>query len=171
MPLPPSLYQACACGSILSRNSRLPSGPCVHPLQVHHTVCKARLQHLRQYDPANACVFGDPYNTTRVNRIIIDYMLRRGHHKTAEALAQRYDIRELVDIEIFVSTQSVIQALLQRNCSEALSWCKENQLRLKRLKSTLEIHLRLQEFIELALKGNKLQVGAAPGVPPVAWRA
>ena len=125
--------------------------------QIPHEASKARMLHLHQCNPTNACVFGDPYNSVRVNRIIIDYLLRRGHTCTAEAIAQRHKMTALVDIDIFKSTQSVITSLEQHTCTEALAWCKEHQIKLKKLKSTFEIHLRLQEFIEMALAGKKMQ--------------
>ncbi len=37
-------------------------------------------------------VFGAPYNVTRVNRIIVDYLLRRGYIRTAEALVERHGL-------------------------------------------------------------------------------
>eukprot|EP00668_Euglena_longa_P040756 GGOE01053654.1.p1 GENE.GGOE01053654.1~~GGOE01053654.1.p1 ORF type:complete len:382 (+),score=144.51 GGOE01053654.1:496-1641(+) len=126
-------------------------------VQVPQAACQARLEHLHQFHPARACVFGDSYNVTRVNRIIIDYLLRRGHIRTAEALCQRYRMEALVDIDLFRGFQAVIDSLRRHSCTEALAWCKENQARLKKLKSTFELHLRMQEFIELAGANRKVQ--------------
>jgi len=45
--------------------------------------------------------------------------------------------------------------LSNQSCTEALAWCSENKSKLKKLESTLEFNLRLQEYIEL-IKQHRL---------------
>jgi macrophage erythroblast attacher len=37
-----------------------------------------------------------------------------------------------VDIDIFVDARKVVDALLKKDCSEALAWCAENKSKLKK---------------------------------------
>eukprot|EP01006_Ploeotia_vitrea_P025461 TRINITY_DN58329_c0_g1_i1.p1 TRINITY_DN58329_c0_g1~~TRINITY_DN58329_c0_g1_i1.p1 ORF type:complete len:412 (+),score=43.01 TRINITY_DN58329_c0_g1_i1:31-1266(+) len=95
---------------------------------------------------------------TRIQRQLVDYLLRRGYSKTADTLTKRYNLQALVDIAVFHSAQPIIDSLLRKHsCTEALQWCKENQVRLKKNKSMLEFHLRLQEFISMIQKKEKFK--------------
>ena len=118
--------------------------------------CKARLQHL--------IALGTPspnrhieWNTQRLDRILVDHLLRGGHHATAKKLAEESRIEDLVDTHIFVQAQRVVKALRAHDCREALSWCSENKSKLKRIKSNLEFKLRVQEFIQLVQKEAKIE--------------
>jgi macrophage erythroblast attacher len=46
------------------------------------------------------------------------------------------DLQELVDSDIYLDARRVMEALQNRNCSEALSWCSENKSKLKKAKVT-----------------------------------
>lgn len=95
------------------------------------------------------------WNETRVDRILIDYMLREGFYETASTLARENQITELVDIDLFINSKKVEKALKNGSCAECLQWCNDNKSKLKKLESTLEFNLRLQEYIEL-IKQNRL---------------
>lgn len=91
----------------------------------------------------------------RLDRMVVDYMLRRGAFKSAEQLATQQHIASLVDLPVFEQIRKIEQSLVpdedsgvQSSCSTALAWCSENKVTLRKAKSSLEIDLRLQEFIE-----------------------
>ncbi|KAG0363028.1 GID complex subunit containing RING finger motif [Mortierella sp. AD032] len=113
---------------------------------------KVRLQHLQEFTTIPTLDSDDfaRWSRVRLNRILIDYMLRDGFRETATLLAKSEHIEDLVDIELFVQSAKVEQALMRQSCAECLQWCKENNSSLKKIKSTLEFSLREQEFIELA---------------------
>ncbi len=118
--------------------------------------CKLRLQHLIE--------LGTPqqnhhieWNKQRLDRILVDHLLRGGYLATAKKLAEESRIENLVDTHIFVHAQRVVGALRGQDCSEALSWCSLNKSKLKRIKSNLEFKLRVQEFIQLVQKGAKIE--------------
>lgn len=71
---------------------------------------------------------------------------------SAARLAQETSSEQLSDMHIFAEVRQVIEALKQHDCSAALAWCADNRSRLKKIKSSLEFKLRLQEFIELVRK-------------------
>eukprot|EP00002_Diphylleia_rotans_P036655 TRINITY_DN80_c0_g4_i2.p1 TRINITY_DN80_c0_g4~~TRINITY_DN80_c0_g4_i2.p1 ORF type:complete len:393 (-),score=94.05 TRINITY_DN80_c0_g4_i2:117-1295(-) len=85
----------------------------------------------------------------RVDRIVVDQLLRSGMYDSATQLAKESNIWELVDADIFLASRKIVDSLRKRDCSDALAWCNENKAKLKKNKSTLEFQLRLQEFIEL----------------------
>lgn len=95
------------------------------------------------------------WNNIRVDRILVDYMLRSSYYDTATKLAESSGIQELVDIYIFLDAKKVVQSLRNRDCTEALTWCTENKSKLKKAKSKFEFKLRLQEFIEL-VRGERM---------------
>nr|XP_019010977.1 uncharacterized protein I206_04282 [Kwoniella pini CBS 10737]OCF49758.1 hypothetical protein I206_04282 [Kwoniella pini CBS 10737] len=88
-----------------------------------------------------------------LDRYIVDYLLRTGRLKTAEALAKKQNIEPLVDIKLFTELTKIENALIDKHsCVEALAWCGENRGTLKKTKNDLEFTLRLQEFIEICRK-------------------
>lgn len=115
----------------------------------------------REVDPAS--VFGAEreaedtarWEKMRLDRALVDYMLREGMYETAESLAKSQSIEQIVDTDIFRESRVVIEALRKRDCSEGLRWCNENKRRLQKVQSKLEFRLRLQEFVEHARAGRK----------------
>ncbi|KZV67891.1 hypothetical protein PENSPDRAFT_676621 [Peniophora sp. CONT] len=116
------------------------------------TVMKDRLQHIGIVE--NLELTEDPryarWEETRLDRWLVDWLLRYGKEKTAIDIAQERGIESLVDIELFMEIKRIEDALRNHSCSGALAWCNENKAALRKAKSTLEFDLRLQEFIELA---------------------
>ncbi|KAK3018506.1 hypothetical protein RJ639_003679 [Escallonia herrerae] len=115
--------------------------------------CKARLDHLESADTENLT----EWNSTRLKRILVDYMLRMSYYGTAVKLAESSNIQDLVDLDVFHEAKKVIDALQNREVAPALGWCAENKSRLKKSKSKFEFQLRLQEFIELVRAENNMR--------------
>ncbi|KAI8925525.1 CTLH/CRA C-terminal to lish motif domain-containing protein [Entophlyctis helioformis] len=97
------------------------------------------------------------WSKTRLSRVLVDYMLRNGMNASAAKLAKDGQIEDLVDIELFVQNRKIENALLQKSCTECLQWCSDNKSSLKKMKSTLEFNLRLQEYVELVRVRNLTQ--------------
>lgn len=95
------------------------------------------------------------WEKVRLDRALVDYMLREGMYETAENLAEAHNLEDIVDIDIFRESRVVIEALRRRDCTEGLRWCSENKRRLQKVQSKLEFRLRLQEFVEHARAGRK----------------
>ncbi|KNZ46039.1 hypothetical protein VP01_760g7 [Puccinia sorghi] len=89
------------------------------------------------------------FSQTRLDRHLVDFMLRSGHTQSAQSLSQVADVEMLTDAPLFSELARIEKALANHSCSEALAWCKENAAALKKAQSTLEFELRYQEFIEL----------------------
>lgn len=110
--------------------------------------CRTRLQHLLDIGTPSKNALLE-WNRKRLDRLLVDHLLRRGYLKTALQLADESGLQDLVDAHIFVEAQSVVDALKQRDCGPALAWCAQHSAKLKKIKSRVEFKLRLQEFVEL----------------------
>jgi macrophage erythroblast attacher len=93
----------------------------------------------------------------RCHRMMVDHFLREGHYATAITLSKTCDIEHLVDTGVFEVCQKVEDGL--RNCvtGPCLAWCHDNRSKLRRLKSTLEYRIRLQDFTELVRQDRRME--------------
>ncbi len=96
---------------------------------------KKRIQHLQDlYEiPSLADVKYDQWSRIRVNRLLVDYLLRSGYCESAKALAHEKGIEELVDTEVFMNCNRIQESLKQHKTGECLAWCSENKQALKKL--------------------------------------
>jgi len=115
-------------------------------------VMKERLEHLSVVDGAESQTTPEyqRWSDTRLDRWLIDWTLRTGRERTAKKLTGEKDIHTLVDVDMFMDIRRIELGLVNHSCTEALAWCNENKAALRKIKSTLEFDLRLQEYIELA---------------------
>lgn len=110
-------------------------------------------------DPGEAF---EHWTAQRLDRMLVDYLLREQYPRTAALLSQTRHLDGLVDRELFSEMDAVEATLMPApaddrtgavskpaSCATALAWCTENKAALKKAKSTLEFELRLQEYIEL----------------------
>ena len=65
--------------------------------------------------------------------------------------------QHLVDVKVFQVCQHVEEGLRSRNTGPCLAWCHENRSKLRRLKSTLEYRVRLQDFTELVRQDRRIE--------------
>eukprot|EP01117_Protostelium_nocturnum_P018610 TRINITY_DN7822_c0_g1_i2.p1 TRINITY_DN7822_c0_g1~~TRINITY_DN7822_c0_g1_i2.p1 ORF type:complete len:387 (-),score=116.72 TRINITY_DN7822_c0_g1_i2:87-1247(-) len=122
---------------------------------------KARIDHLNRFGDVNFKEIDEArskeWHKIRMDRILIDYLLRNEYYDTAELLAKESNISELVDIDVFKNAQKISDNLNQRECKEALKWCSENRSKLRKNNSNLEFSLRMQEFIELVRDDKSME--------------
>ena len=120
-----------------------------------------RIKHLEDlYDiPSLADVKYDDWSRTRLDRLMVDYLLRAGYSSAAAALASEKQITDLVDLDTFISCHKIASNLSRGDPKDALTWCNQNRLALQKLppdslKGNLEFQLRLQQYIELVRVGS-----------------
>lgn len=106
------------------------------------------------------------WSRTRLDRLLVDYMLRNGYVQSATALAQEKQIEELVDTGTFMQMGKIRDSLRNGRVNEVLAWCTENKKELRRMgvstkkpelmiiftdrsQSKLEFMVRFQQYIEL----------------------
>ncbi|SZF05692.1 unnamed protein product [Blumeria hordei] len=98
------------------------------------------------------------WSRTRLDRLVVDYLLRRGFQNSAAALAEEKGIKDLVDVETFVQMNRIRSSLLSGRVTEALAWCMENKKELRRMESNLEFMLRYQQYIELVRTQEQMKL-------------
>lgn len=100
-----------------------------------HAASKARIDHLRElYSmPSLADVKYEQWSRVRLDRLLVDYLLRNRFPESAQELARAKGIEQLVDVDAFVTCFKVEKKLREGRVQEALAWCKEHADRLKKL--------------------------------------
>ncbi|KAK2705737.1 E3 ubiquitin-protein transferase MAEA-like [Artemia franciscana] len=128
-------------------------------------ICKRRIEHLRMgasafenaSDPNNEPVLSQ-WKRTRLDRFLVEHLLRTGHYATAMKLIDdNRQLKSLTNIDIYLVAQAVETSLLNRETATALAWCHDNRSKLKKLHSQFEFHLRKQDFIELIRTGRRVE--------------
>jgi len=94
-----------------------------------HAAQRARIEHINVLHTIPSVE--DPrYNEwaqTRLDRLLVDYLLRSGYGQSAAQLAQVKGIEKLVDVEAFTTCHRIAESLRQGRTTEALAWCAENR--------------------------------------------
>eukprot|EP00040_Diaphanoeca_grandis_P040592 m.261933 g.261933 ORF g.261933 m.261933 type:complete len:387 (+) comp43822_c0_seq1:226-1386(+) len=121
------------------------------------TTADARIKHLQDGLTTSTQQTADAWRAQRLDRIIVDHLLRIGQYDIAFELAELSGISEYVNLGVFKTARVVEEALANQDCSVALEWCQSNKSRLTKLKSTLEFKLRLQQYIELLRNGQRIE--------------
>lgn len=103
--------------------------------KVLHQHSRRRIQHLQDlYEiPSLADVKYDEWSRVRLNRLLVDYLLRCGYGESARALAREKNIEDLVDLDVFVQCHKVEESLRRRSTTECLAWCFEHKPMMKKL--------------------------------------
>ncbi|MCJ1260163.1 GID complex subunit containing RING finger motif [Lobaria immixta] len=127
--------------------------------KILHQHSRKRIQHLQDlYEiPSLADVKYDEWSRVRLNRLLVDYLLRNGYGESARALAREKGIEELVDLEVFVQCHKIEESLRRRSTQECLAWCAEHRPMMRKTSNNLEFELRLQHYIELRRNGQLLE--------------
>lgn len=99
-----------------------------------HNQSRKRIQHLEALHkiPSLADVKYDQWSRVRLDRLLVDHMLRSGYSESAQKLAKERGIEDLVDLGVFTQCQRVVESLRRRETKEALQWCGENKAALKK---------------------------------------
>ena len=100
-----------------------------------HKSSRKRIQHLQDlYDiPSLVDVKYDEWSRIRLNRLLVDYLLRSGYEKSAKAIAKEKGIEELVDTEVFMQCNRIRDSLKKGRTAECLTWCADNKQALRKL--------------------------------------
>lgn len=51
--------------------------------------------------------------------------------------------------DVFLVSREVENSLAEHETSKCLAWCHDNKSKLRKLKSSMEFNIRIQEFVEL----------------------
>ncbi|XP_029805526.1 E3 ubiquitin-protein transferase MAEA isoform X6 [Suricata suricatta] len=96
-------------------------------------LCKRRIEHLKEHSsdqPAAASM----WKRKRMDRMMVEHLLRCGYYNTAVKLARQSGIEDLVNIEMFLTAKEVEESLERRETATCLAWCHDNKSRLRKMK-------------------------------------
>ncbi|KAH9900366.1 CTLH/CRA C-terminal to lish motif domain-containing protein [Xylariomycetidae sp. FL2044] len=126
---------------------------------------EARVKHLAELYTMYSVddVKYEGWSRTRLDRLLVDYMLRNGYNSSARALAEERGIELLVDLETFEQMSRIRKSLLDGSVTEALAWCTagDTKKELRKMDSNLEFMLRYQQYIELVRHKSKTKPNEA----------
>lgn len=107
----------------------------------------------------------EPWSRRRLDRLLVDYLLRHGYGASASALVGNDAagvLRDLVDVDTFAHLAQIRQRLLRdHSVTEALAWCADNKKELRKMESRLEFMLRFQQFIEMVRTQDLVRLAEA----------
>jgi len=96
-----------------------------------------RLQHLDDlYSiPSLADVKYDEWSRVRLDRLLVDFLLRHGYVESAKKLANEKHIEGLVSVEVeeFEACGKIERSLREGELKDALQWCQDNKKELRKL--------------------------------------
>lgn len=121
---------------------------------------RKRLQHLQDlyHIPSLADVKYDEWSRIRLNRLLVEYLVRNGYSDSAKLLAKEKGIEDLVDLEVHARCYSISQRLRKKSLDECLAWCNEHKVMMRKIDDNgLEFELRLQQYIELCRRGKRAE--------------
>jgi len=100
-----------------------------------HQQSQSRIKHLGELYSMQSLddVKYEEWSRTRLDRLLVDYLLRNGYKESAQALAKEKGIEDLVDVETFVQMSRIWESLQNGEVKEALAWCAENKKDLRRM--------------------------------------
>lgn len=115
-----------------------------------HKATKTRIQHLDDLYgiPSLADVKYDEWSKVRLDRLLVDYLLRSGYGESAKALAKEKGIENLVDVDAFVQCERIAESLRNGRCQEALGWCGDNKQGLKKLEVGKTAREKVEEKVD-----------------------
>ena len=93
-----------------------------------------RIEHLNELYtiPSLADVKYDEWSRVRLNRLLVDYLLRMGYTESAKALAVEKGIEDLVDLNVFEQCHRIEERLRSGSTAEGLAWCAEHKALIKK---------------------------------------
>ncbi|CAD8135151.1 unnamed protein product [Paramecium pentaurelia] len=89
-------------------------------------------------------------NEIKLQRSLVDNLLREGYFKTAQKLIQSYQIDNLTSFEqeIIIEANTIIQDLKSKSIKFAYKWCSQNSSKYKKFNSAFQNDLVFQQYIE-----------------------
>ncbi|KAL7647480.1 UNVERIFIED_CONTAM: hypothetical protein RMT77_001076 [Armadillidium vulgare] len=118
-------------------------------------VIKRRVEHLKEHDSTSPAVICQ-WRKLRLDRLLMEYVLRAGYYNTASELIKGSPIKDLTNLDIFLVANDVEISLKNKDTTKCLAWCHDNKSKLRKLNSTLEFNVRVQEFIEFIKQDRRM---------------
>ncbi|KAG9344036.1 hypothetical protein JZ751_012512 [Albula glossodonta] len=101
-------------------------------------LCKRRIEHLKEHS-SDQPTAATTWKRKRMDRMMVEHLLRCGYYNTAVKLAQQSGIEDLVNIEMFLTAKEVEESLERQETATCLAWCHDNKSRLRKMKEFIEL--------------------------------
>lgn len=89
----------------------------------------------------------EEWSRTRLNRLLVDYLVRFGFSDTARLLVERKGLEKLTDIAVFEECYQIERSLeSNESLTEALAWCNEHKALMKKEKGNVSCSENLAVF-------------------------
>ena len=100
-----------------------------------HDHTAARIRHLDDLYTLRTVddVKYEAWSRRRLDRLLADYMLRKGYYNSTRQLAQERGMEKLVDVDTFEKQGRIVKELLAGRVNEALAWCADNKKELRKM--------------------------------------
>ncbi|XP_078443641.1 lisH/CRA/RING-U-box domains-containing protein isoform X2 [Wolffia australiana] len=108
----------CLVSRLHGLKRKLEEGARIENLQVQR--CKARLEHLDSLTPDGQA----EWNSIRLKRILVDYMLRMSYYETAEKLANVSGLQSTIELQLRL--QEFIEMVRVDNTMQAISYARKH---------------------------------------------
>ena len=104
-----------------------------------HESSRRRLEHLQDLYGMESLVDVkyDEWSRLRLDRFIIEYLVRQGYVMSARALAKEKGIEELVDLDVFHRCERIAAGLRKGRLDECLAWCAEHKVLIRKIDVSL----------------------------------
>lgn len=94
---------------------------------------RARLSHMQHLsNKLSSQPMADSSSALRVQRLVVEYMLRQGFFETAAKLSDRDDLTLLLDLGVFSESIGIANALRRCSTKECINWCNEHKSLLRK---------------------------------------
>ncbi|KAB7496490.1 Macrophage erythroblast attacher [Armadillidium nasatum] len=94
-------------------------------------VIKRRVEHLKEHDSTSPAVICQ-WRKLRLDRLLMEYVLRAGYYNTASELIKGSPIKDLTNLDIFLVANDVEISLKNKDTSKCLAWCHDNKSKLRK---------------------------------------
>jgi macrophage erythroblast attacher len=101
-----------------------------------HNKTRKRIAHLNELYQIPSLVDSryQEWSSIRLNRLLVDFLIRSGYGESAKALATEKGIKDLVDVDLFLQCYKIRESLRSKSTTECLAWCQENKQSLRKIK-------------------------------------
>ncbi|KAH7726655.1 erythroblast macrophage protein EMP [Aphelenchoides avenae] len=113
-----------------------------------------RADYLKQWNSTDPSI-QEAFRNQRLNRFIVEHLLRCGYFETAQKLAEHSGAEQFSNKYVFHVAKQVEESLKRHDLSICLNWLVDNRSKLHRLNSTFETEVKVQQCIELIRLGKK----------------
>ncbi|XP_038649260.1 E3 ubiquitin-protein transferase MAEA isoform X1 [Scyliorhinus canicula] len=96
-------------------------------------LCKRRIEHLKEHSSDQAAAV-NMWKKKRMDRMMVEHLLRCGYYNTAVKLTKQSGIEDLVNIDMFLTAKEVEESLERQETATCLAWCHDNKSRLRKMK-------------------------------------